>query len=467
MRVSGDADTNPGPKMFEDGKQVEIKAMGFFRNRLWLAGEDKVFSSKLNEINNMWIDDPTSLTDEDPIDITCSYNKYTEVVSLTPFENFLFVNTASDVQFTLKGSDNQITPFTAEISPTSFYSTAPLVQPVLLGSQIYFFDSSRLYVYFNEKTVSINSAIEVSYHCPNFLPKNFGASAVVSPYDTLLIIDKDNPKDVYCYTNRYSGEQVIQNAFFKYSYNNNVENIHCWDTDIYSVVQTQTGNTYLYHVVKQPFKQLDYNVPLCDNSKTITVSSLNTVYDSNKDTTTFTFDSYYNPKIDSLNIISDNSFRVSGETLEIQSQTFDAASTKITVNGKYTNEGLQINVGTKFKTVVELSPVYYRDEANNVVDGILSLRTMHIRHHNTGNYRVEVTRQGRTITPIVFTSKKLDTFETMPLDRYSENGETVSKILGFGDEVTIQLISDYTTPVNITNIELKGRFNATYSSWVR
>jgi hypothetical protein len=55
----------------------------------------------------------------------------------------------------------------------------------------------------------------------------------------------------------------------------------------------------------------------------------------------------------------------------------------------------------------------------------------------------------------------------MPLDRYSENGETVSKILGFGDEVTIQLISDYTTPVNITNIELKGRFNATYSSWVR
>ena len=94
------------------------------------------------------------------------------------------------------------------------------MQPVLLGSQIYFFDKKRVYVYFNEKTVSINNAIEVSYHCPDYLPENFGESAVVSPYDTLLTIDQDNKKDVYCYTNRYSGEQVIQNSFFKYSYNN-------------------------------------------------------------------------------------------------------------------------------------------------------------------------------------------------------------------------------------------------------
>ena len=469
LRTTGDEETNPGPKMFEDGKQVEIKAMGFFRNRLWLAGEDKVFSSKLNEINNFWIDDPISLTDEDPIDITCSYNKYTEVTSLTPFESYLFVNTGSDVQFTLQGSDNQITPFTAEISPTSFYSTAPLVNPVLLGSQIYFFDRKRLYIYFNEKTVSINSAIEVSYHCPDYLPSNYGDTTVVAPYDTLLFTNGDNTKDIYCYTNRYSGEQVIQNSFFRYSYGNENEAINCWDNDIYFVIKSETavGNP-IRHLAKQLFKENDLSIPLVDNKKIITVDTINTFYDAANDTTTFTFASYFNANPNVLVVVDTGTYEKRGEEIEIQSTTLTEQSTQIVVNGRYDNQGIQICVGTKFTTTVELSPIFYRDENNNVADGILSLRTMHLRHHNTGNYRVEVTRQGRKITPIIFTSKSVGLrTDELPLERYVVDGETVSKILGFGDEVKIELISDYTTPMNITNIELKGRFNATYSSWVR
>jgi len=472
MRVSGDAETNPGPKIFEDGKQTEIKAMGFFRNRLWMAGEDKVFSSKLNEINNLWIDDPTSLTDEDPIDITCSFNKYTEVVSLTPFEEYLFVNTGSDVQFTLKGSDNQITPFTAEISPTSFYSTAPLVNPVLLGSQIYFFDTSRLYVYFNDKTVSINNAIEVSYHCPDYLPKDVTSTTVVSPYDTLLFIDNEDKRNMYCYTNRYSGEQVIQNAFFRYVFDKEIESVKNWDNDIYSVFtrSDQNGNI-LYHINKQPFREQDFSMPLIDHKKHLEIDKQNTSFDPDKDETTFTFYGYYNNSIDTVVILDSNKvpFAVAGETIEIQSITTDAAKSTVVVNGNYLKYAkAKVYVGTKFKTTIELSPQYYRDESNNVVDGILSLRTMHIRHHNTGNYRVEVENRGRTTTPIEFSCKEISSrTDLLPLDSYITNGETVSKILGFGDEVKIFLISDYISPMNITNIELKGRFNATYSSWVR
>ena len=476
MRTSGDEDTNPGPKLFEEGRQAEIKAMGFFRNRLWFAGEDKVFSSRLNEINNLWITDPASLTDEDPIDVTCSYNKYTEVTSLTPFESYLFINTGSDVQFTLAGSDNLVTPFTAEISPTSFYSTAPLVNPVLLGSQIYFFDNKRLYVYFNEKTVSINNAIEVSYHCPDYLPTNYGSTAVVSSYDTVLFTDKDKPTDMYCYTNRYSGDQVIQNAFFRYIFDKPIETINNWDNDIYTVVKRDDGygNT-LYHVEKQKFFEDNLKLPLVDHRKSIQISSLNTSFNRDKDETTFTFEGYFNPDVDALVIIDDKQTvniageTVDGEPLDIISVTATSTSTKIVVNGNYAKlNNTYVYVGTKYKTEVELSPQFYRDDTNNVVDGILSLRTMHIRHHKTGNYRVEVTNRGRVTTPIEFSSKEISKrTDPLPLESYVLDGETVSKILGFGDEVKISLISDYISPMNITNIELKGRFNATYSSWVR
>ena len=115
-----------------------------------------------------------------------------------------------------------------------------------------------------------------------------------------------------------------------------------------------------------------------------------------------------------------------------------------------------------------MSPIFYRDEGQNVVDGVLSLRTMHLRHHNTGNYDIQINNRNRITTPIRFSAKEISSRNDLtPLNNFVVNGETVSKIFGFGDEVKISILSDYISPMNITNIELKGRFNATYSSWVR
>ncbi len=456
MRTSGTDETNPGPKLFENGKQVEIKAMGYFRNRMWLAGEDKVFSSSLNNITNFFLEDPASITDEDPIDITCSYNKYTEVVNLTPFENNLFVNTGSDVQFTVSGSDNLISPFTAEVSPTSFYSTAPLIKPILLGSQVYFFDKERLYIYFNDKTVSINNAVEVSYHVPNYLPAEYGATTVVPPYDTLLFVDKNDKKDMYCYTNRYSGERVIQNAFFKYSFDRDILSVNVYDSDIYYLTETFNGSRVVHHIQKQKFQERNYSIPLLDNRFDEFTSA---TYDEQSDETTFVFAGYFNDNITDI--------VVDGESLNILSFKAGSKNTTVSVQGKYSNPA-QVYVGTSYSTVIQLSPIYYRDDNQNVVDGVLSLRTMHIRHHNTGNYDIEINNRNRITTPIKFSSKEISTRNDLtPLENFAVDGETVSKVFGFGDEVKISILSDYISPMNITNIELKGRFNATYSSWVR
>ena len=456
LRTTGTDTSNPGPKLFEDGKQSEIKALGYFRNRLWMAGEDKVFSSKLNDITNFFLDDATSITDEDPIDVTCSYNKYTEVINLTPFENNLFVNTGSDVQFTISGSDNLISPFTAEVSPSSFYSTAPLIKPILLGSQIYFFDSKRLYVYFNDKTVSMNNAVEVSYHCPDFLPEKYSTSTVVPSFDTILFNNRQNKKEVFCYTNRYSGEQVIQNAFFKYVYDRDVVAMNSYDSNIYFVTVTSDESRTIHHIQKQLFQEKDFSVPLLDNSFTKFSSA---VYSPADDSTQFTFDGYYNPTIDTI--------VVDGESLAIQSFGTGVTASTVTVQGKYDTAN-SVYVGTKYTTRIQLSPIFYRDQGGNVIDGILSLRTMHLRHHNTGNYRIEVDNRNRVTTPIEFSSKEISTrSDLMPLDNFVVDGETVSKIFGYGDEVSISILSDYISPMNITNIEIKGRFNTTYSSWVR
>ena len=102
-----------------------------------------------------------------------------------------------------------------------------------------------------------------------------------------------------------------------------------------------------------------------------------------------------------------------------------------------------------------------------MVDGVLSLRTLHTRHFNTGDYRVEVAPQGGEFTTSSsFNAATADgsVFNGTPIQT---RGETWAKVFGYSDEARIRLVSDYPTPVNITNIELKGRFRQTFSSFIR
>ena len=66
----------------------------------------------------------------------------------------------------------------------------------------------------------------------------------------------------------------------------------------------------------------------------------------------------------------------------------------LVLSGDYSNSGNVLYFGNKYVMNVELSEISI-DQQNNVVDGILSLRTIHLRR-STGNYKIVTTRKGRT-----------------------------------------------------------------------
>ena len=109
---------------------------------------------------------------------------------------------------------------------------------------------------------------------------------------------------------------------------------------------------------------------------------------------------------------------------------------------------------------------------------------MTTRHFETGNYDIVASRRGRPVDDIVssyearltdktiapyltsFSGKRVDQFSgsELSVDNIEYQGELVSRIMGFSDKTDIYILSDYWTPVNITNIEIKGKFKQTYSS---
>ena len=83
---------------------------------------------------------------------------------------------------------------------------------------------------------------------------------------------------------------------------------------------------------------------------------------------------------------------------------------------------------------------------------------------------MERTVRGRTTTSTNYSPMELDLtlgLDDLALEAFEGTGEVVSKIFGYAAETSIRIVSDTPNPVNITQIEIKGIFRATNSSFVR
>tara|TARA_R110002012_G_scaffold12690_1_gene56088 strand:+ start:4295 stop:8512 length:4218 start_codon:yes stop_codon:yes gene_type:complete len=459
-RKSGDLDSNPGPSPFIDSANTNnrirrrISSITTWRNRLWFAIDDTVFSSEFGQFFNLFLTDPGTITDVDVIDVRSSVDKICKINNMIAFYDFLFINTDNDVQFELQGSENQITPFTAELSPTTFYSTDPIARPQLLGSQIYFFAPEKVYLYYSTANQNvITQAVETSAHCEGYLPKNYGAIARAPAQDLIAMVDADKKNEMYLYVNKFSGDKIQQNALYRYIFdtNFNIQAMESFDNFMYMVgtrpYSNQSGDTTNQFYIHRTFlEQADKNQPRLDNLMLIAPDSSGTdatvTYDAATNKTTFILP-MQDAKIDTA-VFSEDFFRGTGK-VEFQSvpatvtETTAGQRTRVTIDGDFndvvTNQDNQGSIngiidveeeqglinspttstedqgfllapisggtrgvffGNSYDMNIQLSTQFIRDGEMNVVDGVLNLRTISTRYSDTGIYSVKIQRKGDT-----------------------------------------------------------------------
>ena len=459
-RTSGDKNSNPGPSLFLDRENViqpkAFKAIAYYRDRLFLASEDTLFSSRLGKFDDFWLKDPSNITFKDPIDIRVSSNKYTPITYLQPYRDFLFLATRGDTQYELLGSENQISPLTAEIAPTSFFPMTTDIAPVLMNNNLFFFSKNRLFIYFGQSDASTQQAFEVSSHVPTFLPDSFSDVTASSAHNTIFVLN-GNGTEIFCYTNRISGDSIAQNAFYRFlpTGGTTVKSIEAIGDYLYVVSETTTadGINRLFIGRINLLPELP-NLPRLDNR--FLVEHPTTTYDSATDATAF-YVERCSSKINKGIIASGKS---KGTILDITVGT-DLSNEDRSVLFATGNwlDTQSIYFGSTYKSEVELSPLFLRDEGNNIYPGTLNLRYGIVRHFNTGNYEISVQRKERT--PQVYTfnqdllGESVTGFDNNP---YEPKGTFKFPILGFSKDIKIKLTSEFPHPLNITNIEITGKF---------
>lgn len=510
-RTAGNRYTNPGPSIFlSDDKvtprQVSIKAVSTFRDRLYFAAEDVVFTSQLGIYEDLFLADPSNIVATDPIDIRASSNTFSEITSLTPFNTYLFINTLGNIQYELKGTQNQITPLTAEISPTAFYGTSKFLEPQLLGSLIYFLDSSKLYLYFSSESTNLAVAQELTVTCADYLPSSMKQVCTAPSQNSIAMIDNINQNYIYFHMSRFAGDRNLQNAFFRYILNSNdlVMSNQSYDDYIYSVIArptTQNTTTAIvdistaatvaatttrrYTLERTYMRSLNENIPRLDRMFRLFLTANNSSYDGTLNQTTIKIPLSFNYlDIAKIQLITDSTW---SNDVGLDRVYEIATPTKYLIKDKYidllftgrfvpvsgtplvatyaTPPTRSVYIGIKFRMEVELSTQFVRDQNNNPIDGVLNLRTITTRHKKTGNYDIQVSNRGRDAVVSSFSNQFIDTLESiLNLGNIEEEGEFMTNVLGFSDSLSIKIVSEYPTPCNIVNLEIKGKFIQKYSA---
>ena len=441
-RTSGNDETNRGPGIFfnpstGEPQETNIKTLAFYRDRLFLANDDTIIASASGDWDNFFLADPDNISDTDPLDLMVSSNNYTPITSLIPFRDFLFVGTSGNTQYELVGSNNIISPKTAEFAPTAFYPMLPDVRPISMNNNLFFFSDRKLYIYFGQRDLATEQAFEVSKHVEGYLPNDLTMAtssshgSMIFGLDTGSEINGVRTSTIFCYRNQVAGEKVVQNAFFDWKIKLSkdpqfggsataeapfVQFIQGSGSSLFAVVgavterQANSSNMHL-ELWYMPLKKDHLNIPRLDKlvylqSGDVEIGSGgNAGYDPVTNRTnigiSLSFDPNFAPVFDT--IVTRN-----GEVVPL---TYDNSSAgyRYWVDGDRTGvtDGATrwidtVNfAGIKYKSLVTLSETFVRDEGNNIVPGTLNLRYGLIQTFNSPHFDIKVsspTRDSKTTT---------------------------------------------------------------------
>ena len=479
-RESGTKDTNPGPSIFKTVtgkalKHARIKSLAVFKDRLWFSADDIIFSSQQGEYESLFIDDPTNIVDTDPIDIRASSNTYAEISSISPFEDYLFVDTNANIQFQLTaGSDlTVLSPTNVMISPVTYYSTSPILDPQTMGSQLYFFDAGRLYLYLGKDKLGLAKAVDVSASINGYLPRNYKVVCTAPTQDSIVCVDADAPNNIYLFTVRFSGDRVVQSSFYRFVLDTDVEiqTIQTYETNLYVVIKNLATN--VFYLQKTDMDIVETTVPRLDDmfifQTKVGGTNPNTVYDATAHITTFKVPT-------SLPYVKGSSLLVFGPNvgttttwdvdevfgLVISCDVDTVGNYKaLTVQGNYAEDNKTVYIGNIFEMNITLSSLFLRDVNGQVVEGTLNIKTGVIRHNNSGPYTISVSSRSRTPLESTFFPNYSDLGldeDSLPLFTTEGQGEFTFKVFGYSEITVIEITDSSVTPVNIVGLDFKGKF---------
>ena len=260
--AAGDAQTNPDPSFIGSpiAKVFQFKSrLGFLSGSSVSLSEVKFGGYNIEsgvQSYNFYRTSVTSLLDGDPIDATISSSKVTKLRAAVAFQDNLIL--FSDFcQFVLKGGD-LLSPKTVSFNQITEYDYARTVDPIALGSYIYFPFSRGAFMGIREFTVNASTdnfdANEITAHVPQYIAKSSagGLVALAGTSAESLMATTDGT-DIYIYKYMFSGNDKALSSWGKFTVSGGgIRGLTFIDSELYVVQSISDSDVSQTHLLKIP-----------------------------------------------------------------------------------------------------------------------------------------------------------------------------------------------------------------------
>lgn len=239
-RAKGDDDSNPLPSFI--GRK--LSNMFFFKNRLGFTSEENVILSEAGSYYNFFATTVMDIIDSDPIDASADSDTVSIIRNVNAVAGSITL-WADNSQFVLSGGEI-LSPATTRISQTSGYYCDSSIPPVVLDSEIVFFNKVGLYMdVMSYSPASINtdrsSAESISSHVVGLLPNTITKAEVASAYNMMFLLDGAYTNTIYCYRYHINSNQKVMSSWFKWTFNSHiVKDINVLNNKLYVLMDTNT-----------------------------------------------------------------------------------------------------------------------------------------------------------------------------------------------------------------------------------
>jgi hypothetical protein len=433
-RTVGDEDTNPMPSFVNKS----INNIGLFKNRLVMLSGDNVIFSEAGQFFNFFRNTTTTLLDSAPIDVSVNSKQVTNLKSAIGFQENLILFSES-AQFALKGGD-LLTPKTVSINPITNFDYTSDIDPLPLGSYIYYPFTRGAYTGLREFTVNANTDVydsaEVTEHVPSYIPKNIVDMAGTSSEDIIALVSGDETNAIYIYNYFWNNNQKVLSAWSKFTFTGEIRGIEFIESTLYAVI-TNNGETNL---VEMPLES-----GLSDNAGYVTHldSRVAVTVDNGSDTITLP----YTPEDNSVEVYTTDGLKLNC--------TNSGATVTLT---QAVSSDTDVWVGIPYTMKYTFSEQLFKAKAGNGTSpsnaAKLMIRNGSIYFADSSYFKVKVTPAFRDTYENTFTPDVVGS--TLIGSLYLDSGFYRFPVLTKAQDTKITIENDSALPSNFQSAEFES-----------
>lgn len=261
VRKAGDNQSAPLPGFVGQ----PITDIFFYKNRLGLISGSNVTLSASGAYYDFFPSTVTDVLDSDPVDVAVDSNQVVKLEYAIPFAKELLLF-GGNAQFAMS-STKTLSPKDVSVQQTTAFELNAAAKPVALGPNIYFTmgsegssHSSKVREYYVVQDTASNDAVDITSHCPHFIPGGITKLVGCPNHDMLFAItpiEVDKPTYIYVYNYMWQGEEKSQSAWHKWEVSGIIHNIEIFNNKL-SIILEEDDTVVHKSISLNTFKNMSY-----------------------------------------------------------------------------------------------------------------------------------------------------------------------------------------------------------------